>query len=129
MPAEPEIVFVYGTLRRGGSNHFRMAGAEFISGGTVAGHLYRIDWYPGLVLDEAGDEIHGEVFSVDSDLLAALDVFEGLSAGEIQGSEYRRIPATVMQRNSQPITAWVWEWIGMTCESQRLPDGDWLKNE
>ena len=28
-------VFVYGTLRRGGSNHFRMAGAEFIAAGTI----------------------------------------------------------------------------------------------
>ncbi len=111
-------VFVYGTLRRGGSNHFRMAGAAFVSAGTVAGRLYRIDWYPGLVLDDAGDEIHGDVYAVDADLLAALDVFEGLSAGEIEGSEYRRVRATVMQRDSQPVAAWVWEWIGMTGESR-----------
>jgi gamma-glutamylcyclotransferase (GGCT)/AIG2-like uncharacterized protein YtfP len=122
-------VFVYGTLRRGGSNHFRMAGAGFVSAGTVAGRLYRIDWYPGLVLDDAGDEIHGEVYTVDAEQLAALDIFEGLSAGEIQGSEYRRVCATVMQRDSQPVTAWGWEWIGMAGESRRLTDGDWLKNE
>lgn len=129
MPADAEIVFVYGTLRRGGSNDFRLAGAEFISAGTVRGRLYRIDWYPGLVLDEAGDEIHGEVFSVDAELLAALDIFEGLSAGEIEGSEYRRVPVTVMCRDSTTITAWIWEWIGMTSESWRLNDGDWLKND
>ena len=130
MPQQsPQLVFVYGTLRRGGSNHFRMDGAEFVSSGTVSGRLYRIDWYPGLVLDEAGDEIHGEVYSVDPEQLAALDIFEGLSAGEIQGSEYRRVPATVMQRNSEPITAWVWEWLGLTDESQRLADGKWLIEE
>ena len=129
MAPSPQLVFVYGTLRRGGSNHFRMAGAEFVSSGTVNGRLYRIDWYPGLVLDDAGDEIHGEVYSVDAELLAALDIFEGLSAGEIEGSEYRRVAATVMQRNSQPITAWVWEWLGLTDESRRLTDGDWLKEE
>jgi len=129
MHPDPQLVFVYGTLRRGGSNHFRMEGADFISPGTVTGMLYRIGWYPGLVLDEAGDEIHGEVFSVGPELLAALDVFEGISAGEVDGSEYRRVHVTVMQRNSQPINAWVWEWLGQTDESQRLKDGDWLKEE
>lgn len=129
METAREIVFVYGTLRRGGSNHFRMAGAEFIASATVAGRLYRIDWYPGLVLDDAGDEIHGEVFSVNPQQLAALDIFEGLSAGEIQGSEYRRVPSTVICLDSHVMTAWVWEWLGITDESQRLADGNWLKTE
>jgi gamma-glutamylcyclotransferase (GGCT)/AIG2-like uncharacterized protein YtfP len=129
MDFSPQLVFVYGTLRRGGSNDFRMAGAEFITAGTVAGRIYRIDWYPGLVLDDAGDEIHGEVYAVDEELLADLDLFEGLSAGEIEGSEYRRVPATVVCKDSRILTAWVWEWLGITDESQRLHDGDWLKTE
>ncbi len=129
MEGSREIVFVYGTLRRGGSNHFRMAGGEFVAAATVAGRLYRIDWYPGLVLDDAGDEIHGEVFSVNAEQLAALDIFEGLSAGEIEGSEYRRVPAAVVCQDSHVLTAWVWEWLGITDESQRLTDGDWLKCE
>lgn len=129
MAFTPQLVFVYGTLRRGGSNHFRMAGAEFIAPGTITGRMYRIDWYPGLVLDPAGDEIHGEAYSVDSELLSALDIFEGLSAGEIEGSEYRRVETTVMRQDSQTLTAWVWEWLGMVEEGQRISDGDWLKNE
>ena len=129
MDPSPQLVFVYGTLRRGGSNHFRLAGAEFIAAGTITGRMYRIDWYPGLVLDEAGDEIHGEVYSVTPEQLSTLDVFEGLSAGEIEGSEYRRVQTTVVQQNSQTLPAWVWEWLGLTDESQRLADGDWLKTE
>lgn len=129
MTSTPQLVFVYGTLRRGGSNHFRMAGAEFIAPGTITGRMYRIDWYPGLVLDPAGDEIHGEAYSVDSELLSALDIFEGLSAGEIEGSEYRRVETTVMRQDSQTLTAWVWEWLGMVEEGQRISDGDWLKIE
>lgn len=129
MESGPDIVFVYGTLRRGGSNHFRMAGAEFIAAGTISGRMYRIDWYPGLVLDSAGDEISGEVYAVGPEQLAALDAFEGLSAGEIQGSEYRRVLTTVVQQDSQTRTAWVWEWLGATEESQRVADGDWLKQE
>jgi gamma-glutamylcyclotransferase (GGCT)/AIG2-like uncharacterized protein YtfP len=129
MDPSPQLVFVYGTLRRGGSNDFRMAGAEFVAQGTITGRMYRIDWYPGLVLDDAGDEIHGDVYSVTSDLLSALDIFEGLSAGEIEGSEYRRVQTTVVQQDSQTLTAWVWEWLGITDESQRIADGDWLKTE
>ena len=129
MAPPTQLVFVYGTLRRGGSNHFRMEGAEFVSEATVAGRMYRIDWYPGLVLDDAGDEIHGEIFAVDAEQLAALDIFEGLAAGETEGSQYRRLPATVMRQDSRTETAWVWDWIGPTDESQRLADGDWLKYE
>jgi gamma-glutamylcyclotransferase (GGCT)/AIG2-like uncharacterized protein YtfP len=128
-PPLMQTVFVYGTLRRGGSNHFRMAGAEFISTGTIRGRMYRIDWYPGLVLDPCGGEIHGEAYSVGPDQLEALDRFEGLSAGEIQGSEYRRVETTVVKQDSQTLNAWVWEWLGIVDESQRLADGDWLKEE
>jgi gamma-glutamylcyclotransferase (GGCT)/AIG2-like uncharacterized protein YtfP len=124
-----ELVFVYGTLRRGGSNHFRMAGAEFISAGTIMGRMYRIDWYPGLVLDEAGGEISGEVYAVDGDLLAALDAFEGVSASESEGSEYRRVQTTVVQQNSETLTAWVWEWRGVVSEDRRISAGDWLKED
>ncbi len=129
MDPSPQLVFVYGTLRRGGSNHFRMAGAEFIAAGTITGRMYRIDWYPGLVLDDAGDEIHGEVYLVTPEQLSTLDIFEGLSAGEIEGSEYRRVETTVVRQDSRTLTAWVWEWLGFTDESQRLTDGDWLKTE
>ncbi len=122
-------VFVYGTLRRGGSNHFRMVGADFISAGTITGRMYKIDWYPGLVLDDAGDEIHGEVYAVGQVQLAALDSFEGIASGETKGSEYRRIETTVVLKNSEILTAWVWEWLGMMDESQRLTAGDWLKEE
>ncbi len=129
MESSPQLVFVYGTLRGGGSNHFRMKGAELITTGTVAGRLYRIDWYPGLVLDDAGGEIHGEVYSVTPEQLSDLDIFEGLSAGEMEGSEYRRVPTTVVRTDSQTLTAWVWEWLGSVDDSQRVADGDWLKEE
>lgn len=129
MESPKQIVFVYGTLRRGGSNHFRLAGAEFVAAGTVTGRLYRIDWYPGLVIDTAGSEIRGEVYAVDSEQLSALDAFEGLSAGEIEGSEYRRIQTSVMLQDSQTITAWVWEWLGNVDESLRIADGDWLRED
>jgi gamma-glutamylcyclotransferase (GGCT)/AIG2-like uncharacterized protein YtfP len=128
MEVAPQLVFVYGTLRRGGSNHFRMAGARFVALGSITGRIYRIDWYPGLVLDPVGDEIYGEIYALDPEQLMALDVFEGVSAGEVEGSEYRRVETTVVQQDSQTQTAWVWEWVGLTDESQRISGGNWLNS-
>jgi gamma-glutamylcyclotransferase (GGCT)/AIG2-like uncharacterized protein YtfP len=122
-----EIVFVYGTLRRGGSNAFRMDGADFLGAGSVRGHLYRIDWYPGLILAEDGVPILGEIYAVPTLQLAALDEFEGVSADE-NAAEYRRVKTRFTPADTaQPACeAWVWEWIGPTDESQRIPGGDWL---
>jgi gamma-glutamylcyclotransferase (GGCT)/AIG2-like uncharacterized protein YtfP len=121
-----ELVFVYGTLRRGGSNHFRMDGADFITGGTVLGRMYRFSWYPGLVVDSAAGKILGEVYAVGAAQLAALDEFEGISATEIEGSEYRRVKVQVNSSNG-PVNAWIWEWLGEVDENQRIAHGDWLQ--
>jgi gamma-glutamylcyclotransferase (GGCT)/AIG2-like uncharacterized protein YtfP len=129
MISEPEIVFVYGTLRRGSSDHFRMAAAKFVAEATVSGRLYRVHWYPGMVLDEAGDAIHGDVYEVDKDTLAILDVFEGFAAGEVEGTEYRRLRTAVILADKRVVEAWVWEWIGTTDEIKRLSNGDWLGTE
>jgi gamma-glutamylaminecyclotransferase len=116
-----ELVFVYGTLRRGGSQHGRMAGAEFVATGVIRGRLYHIDWFPGLVVDDAGSEIIGEVYSVSLAVLAELDAFEG--------GDYRRVRVNVRcGDDSVPdVAAWIWEWLGPVDESRRITSGDWVK--
>ena len=123
MPDIAEPVFVYGTLRRGGSNHFRMDGAPFLAAGTVRGRLYHIDWYPGLVLDPQAGEICGEVYQCPPAMMQALDDFEGDS--------YRRLQVEVTFQNpDQPsMRAWIWEWLGPVDESQRIASGDWFDAE
>jgi gamma-glutamylcyclotransferase (GGCT)/AIG2-like uncharacterized protein YtfP len=125
MSGTRELVFVYGTLRRGGSNHFRMSGADFVAEGLATGKIYRIDWYPGLVLGPEG-KVKGEIFSVDAAQLLELDAFEGLSAGEVEGSEYRRVKAAIHTGEGKVIGAWVWEWLGPFDESRLVEEGDWL---
>ena len=123
-----ELVFVYGTLRRGGSNSFRMDGAEFIASGKVGGRLYSISWYPGLVLDSGSESVEGDLYRVGSVQLAALDEFEGISANEIEGAEYRRVQTEVSTRD-EVIVAWSYEWKGPVEESKRILSGDWLQVE
>jgi gamma-glutamylcyclotransferase (GGCT)/AIG2-like uncharacterized protein YtfP len=103
-----------------------MDGAEFLTAGRISGKLYRIDWYPGLILDDAGDDIVGEVYEVDPEMLGNLDSFENVSAGETEDSEYRRVTTTVTRPDGGTLSAWVWEWLGETDEGQRLHHGDWL---
>ena len=125
MSGSRELVFVYGTLRRGGTNHYRMSGADLVTEGRVRGKIYKIAWYPGLVLGDEG-EVIGEVYSVDASQLLELDVFEGLSAGEIEGCEYRRVKAVVYGPNGKTVAAWVWEWIGPFDGKDVLVQGDWI---
>lgn len=128
MAGTRELVFVYGTLRRGGSNHFRMGGADPVADGVVRGKIYHIAWYPGLVLGHEG-EVKGEIHAVEPAHLAELDAFEGLSAGEIGGSEYRRVKTTVFRADGGTTQAWVWEWIGPFDEGRLVAEGDWFAVE
>ena len=128
MSGTRELVFVYGTLRRGGSNHFRMSGADFMADGLVRGKIYHIDWYPGLVLGDEGD-VRGEVYSVDAGQLLELDEFEGISAGEIEGNQYRRVKTVVHKSDGHTLGAWVWEWLGPVDDARWVAAGDWLTVE
>jgi gamma-glutamylaminecyclotransferase len=84
------LVFVYGTLKRGGVNHGFLAGQQFMGiARTQAGYqLYDLEGFPGMVPDSADhDGVTGEVWAVDAATLAALDELEGLREGL-----YRREP-------------------------------------
>ena len=76
----PTLLFVYGTLKRGEPNHFRMADQELLSEAITAPRYRVIDLgpHPGLVRDAAkGLAVQGEVFAVTDRCLAELDEFEG----------------------------------------------------
>ena len=77
-------VFVYGTLKRGGSNHVFLRGQRFLgTARTAPGFtLYSLGDYPGMVRapgDTTG--VTGELWSVDDACLAELDRLEGLNEG------------------------------------------------
>jgi len=73
------ILFVYGTLKRGEKNYFRLADQEFLGEAVTAARYRVIDLgpHPGLIREAAsGLAVHGELFAVDARCLAALDAFE-----------------------------------------------------
>lgn len=90
MPEAPtRLVYVYGTLRRGGRNDINrlQPAPEYVGMGEVQGRLYHLDWYPGLRL--GGQEavtVVGEVYRIAPELEDVLDGIEQIVPGE--ESEY-----------------------------------------
>lgn len=84
------LLFVYGTLKRGGSNHAFLAGQRFVgAAATEPGYrLFDLGSYPGLVEAPDGEAVQGELWEVSPDCLHRLDELEGTAEGV-----YRRAPA------------------------------------
>ncbi len=79
----PCHVFVYGTLRAGGSNDIARYAPppERVGSAFVAGTLYDLGDYPGAVLDGMG-RIAGEVYRITPEVEGQLDALEGVMADE-----------------------------------------------
>jgi gamma-glutamylcyclotransferase (GGCT)/AIG2-like uncharacterized protein YtfP len=101
------LIFVYGTLKRGGSNHAYLAGQQFLGEArTPPGYrLYALDGYPGMIEKPDDREgVTGEVWSIDAPCLAQLDRLEGLAEGL-----YRRIPIKLLPPYAdQPIETYLY---------------------
>lgn len=78
------LIFVYGTLKRGGSNHHFLADQVFVGAARTAPgfRLHDLGGYPGMV-PHAGDRdgVAGEIWEVDDACLRRLDGLEGLAEG------------------------------------------------
>jgi gamma-glutamylaminecyclotransferase len=75
------LIFVYGTLKRGGRSHSFLAGQEFVGAVQTLPYyrLYDCGPYPCLVEDRShGVAVQGEVWRVDEATLQRLDAYEGV---------------------------------------------------
>ena len=132
-------VFVYGTLRRTGRNDItRLQPApRFIGAGRVAGVLYHLGAYPGMVLgggespgasgaseSDPGNEVQGEVFAIEPALELVLDEIEGLGANPTD--EYIKREITV-QVQGQALCCLVYEINPRyVVAAPAIAHGDWL---
>ncbi|MHA2939220.1 gamma-glutamylcyclotransferase family protein [Vibrio sp. RC27] len=112
------LVFVYGTLRRGESNHYLLEHSEFL--GKVQTQplfsLYDLGEYPGAIEGDAA--IIGEVYQVNETTLEALDRLEEVPI------EYRR--DTLQTSLGQ---AWIYLYQDERQLEQLIPSGDWCTRE
>jgi gamma-glutamylcyclotransferase (GGCT)/AIG2-like uncharacterized protein YtfP len=102
------LLFVYGTLKRGCTNHRFLEGQAFVgTARTPPGfRLFDFGGYPGIVaMPDDRDGVMGEVWSVDDAALTRLDRFEGVHEGL-----YRREPLALMPPfNERTVFAYVSE--------------------
>lgn len=127
LPAPPpRCVFVYGTLRRGGSNDItRLQPApRFVGAAQVAGVLYHLGAYPGVLL--GGNRcVVGEVYAITPALEAVLDGIEGVQGNP--ADEYIRREVTV-QVAGQSLQCLVYEINPQhVVAAPEIPHGDWLR--
>jgi gamma-glutamylcyclotransferase (GGCT)/AIG2-like uncharacterized protein YtfP len=116
-----ELLFVYGTLRRGGANamHLLHPDAVFVGNAGVRGRLYDMGGYPALVLDDEAGLVAGEVYEIDADTLQVLDEFEA-------AAQYAR-KRVVVVLNGAETSCWVYGPGENLCISKDLiGSGDWI---
>ena len=80
-------IFVYGTLKRGCVNHAYLGGQRWVGVARTEPRyrMFDLGGYPGMVEVADGLSIQGEVWDVDDDCFAQLDLLE-----DIEGGEYLR---------------------------------------
>ncbi|KAL1021688.1 hypothetical protein UPYG_G00016650 [Umbra pygmaea] len=81
-------IFVYGTLKKGQPNHFRMLPDQANGKAEFCGYARTIERYPLVIAGKynipallnrpgEGERVQGEVYKVDNAMLTFLDAFEG----------------------------------------------------
>jgi len=116
------LVFVYGSLRRGGENAMsvRFPDSSFIATATVKGSLYDLGAYPGLLSNESASLVIGEVYELDDGLLSVLDRFE--AAGD-----YWRKPVEI-SFGADIRMGWTYEpFPELCCQRTLITSGDWIE--
>ncbi|MET0048141.1 MAG: gamma-glutamylcyclotransferase family protein [Sedimenticola sp.] len=111
-----ELVFVYGTLRRGELNHHLMCGAEYCGDHVTLPRYRMIDLgaYPGVV-EGGGTAITGEIYRVNGQQFRQLDRLE----------DYPRL----YNRKLIPSpwgSAWIYIYRGVRNGRSVIPGGNWL---
>ena len=101
-----QLVFVYGSLKRGFALHELLQGQLYL-GNAVTEPLYRLfdlGSYPGLVEWPEGLAIRGEVYQVDLECLSRLDEVEGVAERQYA----RRKISLQAEFASCDVRAWFW---------------------
>ena len=144
MPGDASrYVFVYGTLRRGGSNDItRLQPApRYIGRAGVMGVLYHLGHYPGVQLGGTC-QVWGEVYAISLELERRLDEIEQVlpePTGEYEKREMQVLVARVELADDLQAVAPAGEGVKLSCIVYEInPDrivgrasidsGDWIKS-
>lgn len=111
------LVFVYGTLRRGGDNHYMLADSNFLGRYTTEPRytMFRLGQFPAVVA--RGDTaIHGEIYRVSDEVFALLDELECYPS--VFSRQIIHTPAG---------DTWMYLYNRLVGTEHMVPHGDWLR--
>jgi len=113
------LVFVYGTLRRGCSNHSLLEGARCVGHGkTVERYAMYATSIPFVAKDETVCQIVGEVYAVGKRTLKGLDQLEG------SPESYVRERVKIILEDGRSVVAW--SYFCREPSGQLVKDGDYI---
>lgn len=120
-------LFVYGTLMRSyPENPFKNwlnKNAKYIGEGQIAGALYKVDYYPGLI--DGDGQVKGEVYELlkEDETLPALDAYEDYLPHNPKDSLYIREKRKVtLAQTHDKLTCWVYIYHKSTENLDRYKD-------
>lgn len=129
-PSGPDLLFVYGTLRRGASHamaDWLAARADWLGPARCAGaRLCRVSWYPALLSGTPADTVAGDLYRLREPEACwpGLDAFEGVTGRE--DDEYERLRLPVQTGDGAVFSAWVYRYRADATGLAPVPGGDWL---
>ncbi len=121
---ETDVLFVYGTLRRGFRLHHNLKrlGAQFVGKGEVQAELFDLGEFPGArASTKPGKMVAGELYRLHKVLnsLQVLDQIEGFSPGNPEKGMFQRATTEVTLPNGERRLAWVY-WYRWRCPRSRV---------
>ncbi|XP_045074095.1 gamma-glutamylaminecyclotransferase-like [Coregonus clupeaformis] len=137
-PVQMTSIFVYGTLKKGQPNYFRMLPDQGNGKAEFCGHARTVDGYPLVIAGKynipallnrpgEGHRVHGEVYRVDDTMLSFLDTFEGcptmyqrtsvqleLEDWKVEGREGSPASGSIMEAFLYSTTSYQPAWLQQT---------------
>jgi gamma-glutamylcyclotransferase (GGCT)/AIG2-like uncharacterized protein YtfP len=132
MSQECTRLFVYGTLRRDSGHpmaQFLSRQGRFLGPARVAGRLYDLGRYPGLVGAAAPDDwVFGDLYELTegAQTLAALDRYEDYDPADPSSSLFERCLVKARLAAGEVLTAWAYQFRRPVSEEKRIHSGDYL---
>ena len=115
-----QLLFVYGTLMRGGRAESNLSDCTFIGKAILKDYaMFDLGWFPGIV-SQKGEWTEGELFMVRDGDLSRLDHYES------EGNLYRRERVTV---ESSIGRQQAWAYVYLEKPEEEPMHEPWIKNE
>ena len=133
--AENDLLFVYGTLLSGLSNHHHMQGALCLGPASVQGALFDLGEYPAMLVSGARatplETVLGELYQIEASHWQRLDTLEEVDPESVENSMYLRVTSEVTwlaSETPQKLRAQVYVYNWSLEGRPRIENGDFRRH-